>query len=272
MRALTTTFSRRQLLNTVGAGVIGGLLATTKLFAADIHTKKLGLLIPAAGGTLPGEAKTMYHNEIDYLIETLGVARLTPDGYEAVIDKIAPQAKKLAQRGAEAIVLMGTSLSFFKGENFNQRLTLTLQKATGLPSITMSTAVIEGLKTVGARTVVAATAYNDEVNERLRLFLGEHGLNAVTVKGLGIEDIEELRNVTPEQLIEFGTDVFNSSPGADAILVACGGLPTLEILRPLEQRINAPAVSSTPHALRAGAKLLGLDNRMPGYGKLLETL
>jgi maleate cis-trans isomerase len=76
--------------------------------------------------------------------------------------------------------------------------------------------------------------------------------------------------VTPAQLIEFGSDMAALAPEADSMLVSCGGLPTLEILATLEANTGIPAVSSTPHALWAGAKLLGMDSRIPGYGRLLS--
>jgi arylmalonate decarboxylase len=255
----------------LGTGVMAVTLAP-RSFAADAPgvRRKLGLLIPPAGGTLPGEAASMFSDELEYLIETLGLESMTPDGYEAVLDRIAPQAEKLAARGAEAILLMGTSLSFYKGQAFNARLTDSLVAATGLPAMTMSTAVIEGLKSVGGHTIVVATAYNDDVNGRLRAFLAEHEFVVQAVRGLEIEAIDGLAAVTPGHLIDFCSQVAAAAPGADAMLVSCGGLPTLEILAPLEARTGIPAVSSTPHALLAGAKMLGLDGHMPGYGQLLS--
>jgi arylmalonate decarboxylase len=164
---------------------------------------------------------------------------------------------------------MGTSLSFYKGEEFNQRLTQTLRETTGLPVTTMSTAVIDGLHAVAAKRVVVATAYNEEVNSRLRAFLLEHGFEVLAMQGLGIEAVEDIFSVTQPQLIEFGAQIAASVTGADSILVSCGGLRTLEILQPLEGRTGLPAVSSTPHALFAGAKLLGMSGLAPGYGRLL---
>jgi arylmalonate decarboxylase len=260
---------RRKLLALFSGGAALSALPRFSLSATD-EPRKLGLLIPPTGGTLPGEAASMYSSRIEYLIETLGVEAMTPDAFEAVLDRIAPNAQKLAARGAEAIVLMGTSLSFYQGQAFNEQLTQILSDATGLPSMTMSTAVIEGLKAVGANKVVVATAYNDDVNARLHAFLTEHGFDVRAVRGLNIEAMGDLSAVTPAQLIEFGGEVAALAPEADSMLVSCGGLPTLEILATLEANTGIPAVSSTPHALWAGARLLGMDSRIPGYGRLLS--
>jgi arylmalonate decarboxylase len=212
----------------------------------------------------------MYPTGVKFINASLGLKTMTPEGYDAVIDRIGPAAAKLASQGANAVVLMGTSLSFYKGAAFNERLKDTLKKATGLPATTMSTSVIEGLRAVGAKRVVAATAYDDEVNRRLQAFLKESGFEVLGVKGLGIEKVEDVDRVTQDGLLKFCVGVRKTQPQANAILVSCGGLRTLEILAPLEQRGGVPAVSSTPHALRAGVRLLGLSGRAPGYGMLLS--
>ena len=70
--------------------------------------------------------------------------------------------------------------------------------------------------------------------------------------------------------MKFSVGVFESARKADALLVSCGGLHTLELLDPLERRCGVPVVSSLPHALRAGVRLLGLSGRVPGFGELLS--
>ena len=55
------------------------------------------------------------------------------------------------------------------------------------------------------------------------------------------------------------------------LLVSCGGLRTLEIIGPLEEACRVPVVSSTPHALWAGMRLLGLHVKTPGFGRLIAN-
>jgi len=261
------TCSRREILKAAGVVASYSMLETTSTYAAG--QPKLGLIFPPKDRGVPEEGLAMYGSDVEYLVEGLGLPSMTPEGYETVIDKIVPAAETLVTRGAEAIVLMGTSLSFYKGAAFNQKLTDSIHEATGLPAVTMSTGIIEGLKQVGARRVVAATAYNDEVNNRLVSFLGEHGFDVLSIKGLGMEAMSGPGRVTTSELIEFSASVYDTAPDADAIVVSCGGLRTLETLAPLEERCRVPAVSSTPHALLAGARLLGLSGKTLGYGSLL---
>jgi arylmalonate decarboxylase len=230
----------------------------------------LGLIFPPANRGIPEEGIAMYGDRLRFVVTGLGIERMTPDSFDAAIERIPAAAAQLAEAGAQAIELTGTSLTFYKGEAFNQRLRESVTKATGLKATTMSNGVIEGLKAVGAKRVAVATAYNDEVNARLRAFLIEHDLEPQMIAGLGIEAMTDIEKVTQHDLIEFGLRVRASAPEADSLLVSCGGFRTLEIIAPLEARAGVPVISSMPHGLWAGARLVGLSGEVPGYGTLLS--
>jgi arylmalonate decarboxylase len=258
-----TLHSRREFLQIGGVAAVSAALGR----AAD---PVLGMIFPPANYPVPPEAHLLYPMGVKFLAEGVGLERMTPAEYDRVFDRILPAAKKQAKEGANAIDVMGTSLTFYKGAAFNQRLIDTIKKETGLPATTMSTGIVEGLSAVGGRRVAVATAYNEEVNHRLNVFLEESGFEVLTVKGLGIVRFEDSAPVTQEGLLKFSAEVWESVPRADTLLISCGALKTLDLLVPLEKRCKVPVVSSTPHALRAGVRLLGLSGRAPGYGSLLE--
>jgi len=74
-----------------------------------------------------------------------------------LIERVIPVAEKLSREGALVIVLMAPSISFFKNIAFILRLSDQMTRATGVPSITASTAIVEGLKAVRTRRVAVAT-------------------------------------------------------------------------------------------------------------------
>jgi arylmalonate decarboxylase len=260
--------NRRQLIGGIAAGAVAGVLAPRGGSAQE--SPLLGLIFPVSTRGVPEEGVAMYGERLRFVVNGLSLDRMTPDGYDKVIPLIPAAAEELAAAGAEAIELTGTSLTFYKGEAFNQTLRETVTRASGLPATTMSNGVIDGLKAVGAQRVAVATAYNEEVNGRLEAFLVEHGFEPLVITGLGIEAVTDVDNVTQDDLLEFGVRVRASAPDADSLLVSCGGFRTLELIAPIEQRTGVPVISSMPHGLWAGAKLVGLDGSAPGYGRLLS--
>ena len=254
--------SRRDILT-------AAIVAATGSAGGASREPVLGLLAPV-DSAVPPEAAILYPTGVRFRAASVGLAAMTPEGYDEVLDRIAPTAAALARQGARAITLMGTSLSFYKGAAFNRELTQRVTRASGCPAVTMSTAVIEGLRSVGGKRLAVATAYDEEVNRRLQIFLHEEGFEVLKIRGLGVEAVADIHNVTREALFGFSVDVLESTPNADALLVSCGGLHTLELLEPLERRCKVPVVSSLPHALRAGVRLLGLSGSAAGFGRLLS--
>ena len=255
--------SRRDVLKLALAGA-----AATKAEAAT-EDPLLGLVMPV-DALVPPEAAAMYPAGIRFQAASVGLKTMTPKGYDEVLERIAPAAKALSLQGAQALVLMGTSLSFYQGAAFNRELTQRLGMASGCPAVTMSTAVVDGLISVGGKRLAVATAYNDEVNHRLRTFLQEEGFDVLAIRGLGVENVGDIHDVTQDGLLRFSVEVFESARRPDALLISCGGLRTLDLLEPLERRCQVPVVSSLPHALRAGVRLVGHSGRVPGHGRLLS--
>jgi arylmalonate decarboxylase len=258
--------SRRRFLKIASAGLTGAALGMT-VGAAD---PVLGMIFPPANTPVPPEARLMYPSGVEFRATGVGLERMTPEGYDQVVGRIVPAAQAMAAQGANAIAVMGTSLTFYKGAAFNQDLQQKIAKATNLPATTMSTAIVEGLQAVGGRRLAVATAYNEQVSARLKSFLQEHAFEVLVVKGMGIERFEDRPPVTSQELLDFSAGVWQSASQADALLISCGALKTLELLAPLEERCKVPVVSSLPHALWAGVRLLGQSGRAPGYGTLLS--
>jgi arylmalonate decarboxylase len=263
------TPSRRDFIRTGLAGTAAAVLGAASVEAAD---PVLGMIFPPAGYPVPPEATRLYPSGIRFLSEGVGLERMTPDEYDRVVGAVVPAAEKLARAGATGISLMGTSLSFYRGAAFNHQLSERITAATGLPATTMSTAMVEALRALGAKRVAVATAYADEVNGRVRAFLEESGFEVLTVQGLGIIRFEDSPPVTQDGLFTFSAKVYESAPTADALFVSCGNLSTIDLIVPLERRCQAPVVCSTEHALWASVRMLGLTGQARGYGTLLERV
>jgi arylmalonate decarboxylase len=254
--------SRRDFLKIASAGA-----AVAKFGLAAGKEPTIGMIFPPANYPVPPEAKRMYPSGIRFLAIGVGLPSMTPEGYDSVIDKIVPSAMELKKQGADAISIMGTSLTFYKGAAFNKQLQDAVEKATGLRATTMSNGIIDGLKAAGAKKIAVATAYQDEVTNRLNAFLHENGFEVVKSKGLGI--LLNVPQSAQDGLFDFSAGVKESAPTADALLISCGALKTLDLIAPLEKRCKVPVVSSQPHGLWNAVRLLGVSGKVDGFGSVL---
>jgi arylmalonate decarboxylase len=263
------TASRREFLITSLAGATAAAVGNTLSIDAAT-TPTIGMMFPPANYQVPPEARRLYPTGVTFLAQGLGLERMTPAEYDRIVPRIGPAAVTLKKQGAQAISIMGTSLTFYKGAAFNQQLIDQVKKATGLPATSMSSAIVHGLTAVNAKRIAVATAYTDVVNDRLRIFLEESGFTVLGVKGLNIERFADAPSVTDEGLRTFSAGVFDAFPKADALAISCGALKTLDLIVPLEQHCKVPVISSTPHAFWDAVRLVGLGGQSKGFGRLLE--
>lgn len=229
----------------------------------------LGVIVPPADGAVPPELPELYGRELSFSAVGLGIPAMSAAGFDTVIDRVAQAAQTLARRGARAVALMGTSLSFYRGAAFNEQLGRTLRDATGLPAVTMSDAIVQALHRVGARRLAVATAYTDDVNDRLVAFLRDHGFDVLGLESLQLLTVAEVHAVTRQTLLDLGARAAARAPQADALLVSCGGLRTLDVTVPLEDRLGLPVVSSAVAGAWSAARLTGHSGHAAGRGRLL---
>jgi arylmalonate decarboxylase len=229
----------------------------------------IGLVVPFATDTVPEEGLKMYP-DVRFVARGVGVQSLTPRGYDSAWEEIIPAAEQLAARGVDAIMVIGTSLTFYRGAEAHAELLKTLRATTGLPVSTMSQAVVEGLRSFGARGIAVATAYADEVNARLKGFLTAHGFDVLALKGFGLLGFNQPDTMREADIIALGSEVCAEAPAAEGLLISCGGLRTLGVSKPLEARHGIPVVASTQAAFWAALRLVGESGQIAGRGRLLE--
>lgn len=259
---MTTT--RREFMK-IAAAMTGAAALTVPVLGADTDPA-LGLIFPPLDYPIPPDAKRLYPRGVQFLGNGVGLpGGMTLEGYEEAIPRVVPAAQALAKQGAKVISVFGSSLTFYKGAKFNEELVAKVTAATGVPATTQSNGLVDGLRTVNARRIAVATAYTDTVTERLKLFLQEHGFEVTSAKGLGFERIPE-GAATQEILLKLGAETYASSGRAEALVMSCGALRTLDLIVPLEQQVKVPVVSSTPHGLMNGVRLLGVNPRVQGFG------
>ncbi|TAL87178.1 MAG: arylmalonate decarboxylase [Candidimonas sp.] len=233
--------------------------------------KAIGLIVPPASAQVPVDAGLMYPG-LKFIARGLALGSVDKKGYDAVIEHVVEKARDLAAEGVSAISLMGTSLSFYRGANLNQQLKDEMEQACGLPCTTMSYAIVHGMRKLDLKTVAVATAYVDDVNRRLAVFLNGEDIAVASTKGLGLNGVREVALVSTETLVRLCLDAWDEANGrAGGIVLSCGGLVTLDTVAQVERQLGVPVVASSPAGFWDVVGTAGLDSRVQGFGRLAAT-
>ncbi len=232
---------------------------------------RIGLIAPPAGGAVPPECTELYGDAAHFDVASAALRALDLESYAEAEARLPGLAAGLAADGAEAVVLMGTSMSFHGGRAHALTLQRMIATASARPATTMSAAIVAALQALGLRRVALATAYIGEVNDALVAFLGEWDIEVACLAALKIHEVSQVAGVDEERLVALGREAWRGARDADGVFISCGGLQTLGATTRLEAEIGRPVVSSAVAGAWAAASATGLDARRPGRGMLLET-
>ena len=181
---------------------------------------------------------------------------------------IGRAARRLAERGAQAVAYGCTSGSYVLGPDGDAAIAADMRSATGIPATTTSTAAVAALRELGVSRVAVLSPHIDALNQRLRAYLEASGFAVVNMVGLNRRgDIEAIE---PDETREFVTSHVDT-PEAEAIFISCTGLRTAAIIEDLEAALAKPIVTANQATLWHAAQLAGAPVARPARGRLLAA-
>ena len=172
-------------------------------------------------------------------------------------------------------MLIGTSLTFYRGAAFNDELVDRISSAARVPTGTMSGAIVDGLHAVGARQLAVSTAYTCEVNELLTIFLRQKGFEVRSLQSLGAAKlVGDAARTAAQYICDLSLKSFADARRAEWCARSSAALTNLGHYRAsCETACGVPVVSSMPAALWAAARLIGESGYVgSGYGRLLSGM
>ncbi|MEO0993679.1 MAG: aspartate/glutamate racemase family protein [Pseudomonadota bacterium] len=169
------------------------------------------------------------------------------------------------------MVLYGcTSATLAHGIAFDVELAAQVQDRIGVPSVTAAGSVVMALRTLGVRQIGFASPYVAELNDRAVAFLSDAGFATVSRADVGRTlGNDEQCALTPEEIMALGRQADSSA--AEAIVLSCTDMRSVEALEPLEAALGKPVITSNQAMAYAVLSTLGLGSGAVG-GRLLSRL
>jgi maleate isomerase len=166
------------------------------------------------------------------------------------------------------VALTGTGVSFIGGYGYDQKIIRQIkEKSGGLPATTTSSSVIDALIKLGVKKISMATPYLEPVARIGMKFVEDSGIRVLEMKWLGKAgfDIAEVSSETLYNLVK-AVD----RPESEAIFISCTTLHTIELIKYLEEDLRKPVITSNQATLWNMLRLAGVNEKIEGFGQLLE--
>ncbi|PLC52152.1 maleate cis-trans isomerase [Pollutimonas nitritireducens] len=231
---------------------------------------RIGLFVPSSNTTIEPEFYRALPPHVTLHVARLYLTQIATDSIENVVRDIEVQARNLASADVDVIVLGATAPSFLKGLGYDLEVTQRIERASGKPATTTSTALVKALGMLGISRVALGAAYDDRVNGIAKEFLEASGIEVVHAKGLGMVDNLAVGRLDDNSALELAREI--DRPDAEAIVLACTNWKTMGVIEQLEQELGKPVLSTTQVSIWAALQMIGETDAIHGYGKLLRDI
>lgn len=195
----------------------------------------------------------------------------TPEGLIYLTDQLEETAAKYHGYDLDLVVFGCTSGSCIKGVGWDQECIRRIERASGSPGLTTSTAVLEALHALGTRKVAVLTPYPEDTNEAEKRFLEDNGFTVTNIVGMDMSQFFQDGKLAFENADEhflYQNARKMDLKGADTFFLSCMGLTTMEIIDALETALEVPVITSHQATLWSALRHCRVGAKIPKQGKL----
>lgn len=200
---------------------------------------------------------------------TLSIHLMTAQELAAGFEAIEKTAMTLAKEGADVIVLGAAPTLYDQGPGTDKTLAQRISQATGVPTVSNQTAMMDGLRAFGCKRVLIASPFNEENNRKLKNYLEGSGFEVVGVKGMGFTANADINRVSLEEAYRFIKRSGQEISNAEGIIVPCANWPTSLIAAHVEADLGIPVVTSNLAKIWAALRILKIRTPLLDFGRLL---
>lgn len=235
---------------------------------------RFGVLVPFTNSNLEPDLALMRPNGVSMHFARMG-------GYEQ--DEI-PDAAQMHGLGSADIheplrLLLGvrphvilygcTSATLTHGFDFDRALADRIRASSGAETVTAAGALVHALKTLGIGRIGFASPYVPAINDLAVAFLTEIGIETVARSEVdGTLDNHGQGALEPQAVFDLGRAA--DHPKAEALVLSCTDMRSVEAIAALEQAVGKPVISSNQAMMYQAAQLTGIGEPLRGFGQLLE--
>jgi maleate isomerase len=228
---------------------------------------RIGQLYPS-GGQCDYEVQMMAPAGVQFLTTRMPFKQSRLEDDIRIVETVEAQAQLCADAKVDLILFNCTAASLVAGpDTINTRI----HAATGVRSVTTIEAVLDAMRAAGMHRIALMTAYQPEVVKEEVHFLEARGYTVVAAGGIPCDNPLQQGSIPPAQWLEAAKSLkreIGEKP-IDGMLISCAGIQIGAVLQEIEDYMQCPVVASNQAALWKCLRMLEIDARTEGYGRLL---
>ena len=166
------------------------------------------------------------------------------------------------------LVLGMSSQSYMGGESGSFALLEHLEKTSGVPVTMGAQSAEQALRLAGAKRIALLTPYYPIIEQNAVRYFTARGFEVIHVEGLRCESIVHVASQKYSSLRDALLRCYEAKP--DAILQLGTNLHFCYVAAEAERWLGIPVFASGTVIYWSALRRMGIDDKIPGFGSLLE--
>jgi len=235
--------------------------------ARRVDVRRIGSLLPSSNSVQEPDFYSVLPKHISLHVARMHLTHVEADSTLRIVQEIETESRKLADVDIDVIIFAATAPSSRNGIGYDRELVKRIEAASGKPATTASTAFLEAMRALSAKTVVLGAPWSDSINRTAAAFIEANGYEVLAQETLGLVRNLDIGLLDPQTAYEVGRRV--DRPDADAVMLACGNWSTFAAIDRLECDLGKPVLSTNQVSLWHALKIIGAEP-LEGLGVLLR--
>lgn len=230
---------------------------------------RLGMLLPSVNRAAEPDMNALLPGGVSLHTTRLRLRSGAPEHVHEMVERLEEGSELLADAGVDLIMFHCTAASMM-APGFDDKVIDRIEAASGIPATSTSKGCLAAFRMFGATRITLTTPYVQDVNDREVAYLESHGIEVLSDTAMGIAgDGGAMLAVEPgEWRRRVGEQ---DQPESDAAFISCTAVRAVGAVADIEGEIGKPVVTSNQATLWHALRTVGVDDAIPGYGRLLES-
>lgn len=216
---------------------------------------------------------------VTIVMTSLGVVLAEGErSYADAVERLPAATEEIMTRRPQSIMQAGVPIIATRGWKFEDEVLGRIGSVTDTPAGTDLGSCIKAMNALGMNRVAMLTPFDDKTHAQLAEYVANADIevaNAGSVVGEvagGELRAYEVSTMDLGIVRRMAADLFRATPDADGVWITGALMPSVAVVETLEQELGVPVVSSMQAMAWQSLRLAGVDDSIPGFGRLLREL
>ena len=222
----------------------------------------IGVMTPAMNTVVQPELETLRPPGVSNQMQRFRL------GSDRVSDDLFDEAEKLMDCNPRVVAIGLTTDAGPGGVAKLASVCDELQARIGIPVCNASIATQQGLRRLGAQKIAVLTPFAADVNRIVRENIEAGGFDVIAIEGTGAPSLPAICETSLEQIRDLARKLAESD--CDAIAQVGTALPVVGLLDEIERETGKSLVACNAALSWQALRAAGIEDPLPGYGRLLQ--